>query len=289
MDRDAAIAQLAAKQHNAFTSAQAFGLGFSKSAINRKVKSGLWTNPHKSVYGIAGAPGSTRQQLKAAALATSAVISHTSAAYLHGVLERLAMPVHVTSATRIRKRKGIQPHQAELEKREIKRIDDIEVTSIERTIFDLGSHPALKSVFDDACQYGLTTIPKVTAYCEGKDCPPKLRKLLAERAKGPLHKALERLFVKKFKKTDLPEPKRHVKVGEYEVDFAYPALGIFIELDGWATHGSPSALQKDTRKQTTLVLAGYRWPLRFTWDDVNDDWDSYVVPAIREALAQSAA
>jgi very-short-patch-repair endonuclease len=51
------------------------------------------------------------------------------------------------------------------------------------------------------------------------------------------------------------------------VDVGYPDQRIAIELDGFATHGSPAALQRDLRRQNRIVLEGWL-VLRFTWADV---------------------
>jgi very-short-patch-repair endonuclease len=51
------------------------------------------------------------------------------------------------------------------------------------------------------------------------------------------------------------------------VDFAYPALRLGIEVDGFEVHGTPRAMTADHERQRRLVAAG--WTIvRFTWHDV---------------------
>jgi hypothetical protein len=50
------------------------------------------------------------------------------------------------------------------------------------------------------------------------------------------------------------------------VDMAWPSRGLVVELDGFATHGTPQALRADLRRQNALVAAGWT-VLRFTWAD----------------------
>lgn len=49
-----------------------------------------------------------------------------------------------------------------------------------------------------------------------------------------------------------------------EVDFAYPDVRLFLEVDGYDVHGSASALTDDLDRQNRLVALGWT-PLRFTW------------------------
>ena len=61
-------------------------------------------------------------------------------------------------------------------------------------------------------------------------------------------------------------------------DLAWPSRRLLVELDGYNTHGTPIALQKDLRRQNNLVAAGWT-VLRFTWNDRRT-----IVNAVRQAL-----
>jgi very-short-patch-repair endonuclease len=77
------------------------------------------------------------------------------------------------------------------------------------------------------------------------------------------------------------------RVDRYELDLAFPAERIAIEVDGWAWHSDVERFRHDRRRQNALVLAGWI-VLRFTWHDLTGRPEA-VVAEIRLALGQSAA
>ncbi len=66
--------------------------------------------------------------------------------------------------------------------------------------------------------------------------------------------------------------------------FAYPALKLAIEIDGYEERDSLTSLAADTRRQNLLVLEGWTI-LRFTWLDIVLDPDTVA----RQILAALAA
>jgi very-short-patch-repair endonuclease len=73
----------------------------------------------------------------------------------------------------------------------------------------------------------------------------------------------------------------------YELDLAFPACQVAVEVDGWAWHQDRRAFQYDRQRQNSIVLAGWTL-LRFTWHDLTQRPDS-VVAEIRAALTTRAA
>ena len=49
-----------------------------------------------------------------------------------------------------------------------------------------------------------------------------------------------------------------------EVDFAWPARRLVVEVDGWRYHGTGSAFERDRRRDRLLALGGWR-VIRATW------------------------
>ncbi len=47
------------------------------------------------------------------------------------------------------------------------------------------------------------------------------------------------------------------------MDFAWPRIRLAVEADGWETHGTRTAFQRDRRRSAALALAGWT-VLRFT-------------------------
>jgi hypothetical protein len=93
--------------------------------------------------------------------------------------------------------------------------------------------------------------------------PAKLRLLLDERASG-VDGAESRPEIRVRRVLDrggLPTPvaQHWVRVGaeRFRLDFAYPDQKIAIEYDGWDSHRSRSAFDRDRRRDRLLQLAGW--------------------------------
>jgi hypothetical protein len=74
---------------------------------------------------------------------------------------------------------------------------------------------------------------------------------------------LELLFRPLATAAGLPTPLTKVKVGEFEVDFFWPDLGLVVETDGWRYHRTPAAQTRDALRFQTHTAAGLT-PLRFS-------------------------
>ena len=86
---DEAIALIAAHQFGAFTTAQAFDVGFTRASMRTRRSRGLWVDLHLGVHAIAGVPRTWHQDVIAAVLASGegAVASHTAAGTLLGITD----------------------------------------------------------------------------------------------------------------------------------------------------------------------------------------------------------
>lgn len=69
----------------------------------------------------------------------------------------------------------------------------------------------------------------------------------------------------------------------FEIDLAFPAWRIAIEVDGYAYHHADDRFQRDRTKQNALIAAGWR-VLRFTWADI-DERPGYVLAQVVQLLA----
>ena len=67
------------------------------------------------------------------------------------------------------------------------------------------------------------------------------------------------------------------------VDFAWPALLLVVETDGFAFHADRATYRSDRRRTNALTLAGWR-VLRFSWEDVVHEPER-VVAEVTAALA----
>jgi len=87
----------------------------------------------------------------------------------------------------------------------------------------------------------------------------------------PPDSVLEVAFARLCRRLALPTPvfQHELIVGgrRRRLDFAYPALRIAVEVDGFAGRTDRRVLQEDRHRQNDLVQAGWR-VIRFTWQDV---------------------
>ena len=128
--------------------------------------------------------------------------------------------------------------------------------------------------------------------------PATLRLLLEQRRPEgpPTESELETRYLQVLRAHGVPEPVRQHKVfhkGRFlgRLDLAYPPEKVFVELDGWAFHGTRDAFQRDRARQNDMVVAGWS-PLRFTWYDVDDrpaDTARRTLDALRSADLRAAA
>lgn len=96
---------------------------------------------------------------------------------------------------------------------------------------------------------------------------------------------LEPRFARLLKNAGLSSAEFQHPVGRDEIDFAYPALMLAIEVDGYGPHSSRRAFQNDRDRQNVLVGLGWT-VLRFTWADVVKRPD-HVAAVIREAIGRA--
>ena len=70
---------------------------------------------------------------------------------------------------------------------------------------------------------------------------------------------------------------------EMQVDFVWHEQRVIVETDGFGTHGTRQAFQRDRRRDQLLTLAGWR-VIRFTWDQVTNE-PRYVIDVMRELMS----
>jgi len=180
------------------------------------------------------------------------------------------------------------------------RLDDLAVTSVSRTLIDLGQVlccDLIERAVESALRNGYTSVGNlrdaVAALPANQRGTRSLRRLLASRPDGtpPTDSDAETLFLQLARRTGLPEPRRQFVVptieGQFRTDFAWPSRRLAVEVDGAATHASSRALTKDLRRQNRLLLslAPTGWSLlRFTWDDLSSkQYADQVAGKLREA------
>ena len=93
-----------------------------------------------------------------------------------------------------------------------------------------------------------------------------------------------------FSEAGLPTPRLEVVFGdqgEYRLDFHWSDADLFVEVDGWSTHASPTARRRDHRKQNRVVM-GDHWILRYDWYDVVHDTEHTAAEVVCAYRARTA-
>jgi very-short-patch-repair endonuclease len=68
----------------------------------------------------------------------------------------------------------------------------------------------------------------------------------------------------------------NVMVRGFEVDALWERERLIVEIDGFAFHSSPTAFERDRRRDGILAAAGFR-VLRVTWRQLTRETDSLLV------------
>jgi restriction endonuclease-like protein len=192
-----------------------------------------------------------------------AVLSHTSAAWLWGLLSGCPAPAHVTVPKRGHDRHSIHLHYASgLNDTDRDIRERIPVTALPRTLLDLAATTPrrLDRAIERSEQLRLFDLPAVDSLLARSAGHPgcgRLRRALdAYREPAFTRSFLERRFLPLLRKAGLPVPAVNTFVDGFEIDMYWAHERFAIELDGWETHRSRAAFERDRLRQEELKLAG---------------------------------
>lgn len=278
----ARVLALAARQHGLISLGQLTTLGVTRSQLRTLVDRQVLAQLAPRVYGVVGAPESVerRQQLGLLSLGRRAVLSHESAARLHGFDRSLPDVVEFTmERTGCGVRTPFTVHTTGfLPAIDCVKVDRWPCTSATRTVIDLARagivDRRLEAAIDSAVRSGRSS-PIVIANRlvalrgPGRWGAPRLDRLLVD-AGG--HTMLERRFLELIRQAGLPRPMTqvvHRRDGRTvaRVDFCFEALGLIVEVSGGRGHSSPSERALDAQRRNELQDLGRR-VYEFTYEQV---------------------
>lgn len=300
---DAAVARIAAAQYGVFGFHQLDGLPCSDDRRRHRLLTGRWEMPYDRVYRIAGVPPSWRGDLLAACLAGGprAVGSHRSAARVHRIPGPDATLPEITCPRWRRARHGglIVHETTTLGPADITVVDNIPVTTVERTIFDLAavrSRTVVEMAIDSALRQELTTVDRLLTMLRrvgkrGRRGTRVVRGLLEELDADyvPTESERELMLLRVLRAHGLPEPDRQTVIrsrsGDFiaRVDLAYPHLRIAMEYDSYQHHVGKRAIVRDNRRRNAITTN--EWILLVaTAEDVRWGRGSAFVIEVRSAI-----
>jgi very-short-patch-repair endonuclease len=247
-------------------SRQLAALGLTRQAIAKRACSGRLHPVHRGVF-VVGQPRLTRSGTLFAAVLTAgdgAVVSHVSAAVLHGMWKgRQPRVVHVTvPPTGGRKRRrGLIVHRSPLRPDEVGTIDLVPVTSPLRTIVDLADMATPRDIertLDEADYLGIDLDGLEPR--RGRAGCGRLAAVLADHDVGSTltRSELEEWLLAFTRRHGIDRPAVNAWVEGYEVDFSWPNQRLIVEADGRQSHDTRRGFEQDRARDAALVVAGWR-------------------------------
>ena len=285
---------LAENQHGVLARHQLIGVGYTREAIDHRIRKGRLHPLHRGVY-VVGRPYATdhgRWTAAVLACGDGAVISHSSAAALWriGKEQRDLVELSLPSSSR-RSHPGLRIHRRRslVSSRDLTREYGIPVTTPIQTLIDMSlrlDRAGVERMINEADKYNLTHPPQLReALAErvGEPGVAKLRFILDRRTFRLTKEELERRFLPLAHQAGLPTPLSGQFVNEFEVDFYWPALGLVVETDGLRYHRTPAEQARDRLRDQAHTAAGLT-PLRFTHEQVR--YEPEHVLAVLQATAR---
>jgi REase_MTES_1575 len=279
------IAALADRQHGMVSWVQLRGCG--RRAIEHHVACGHLHSWYRGVYSVGHRVVTREGRWMAAVLAIGpgAVLSHRSAGALWAIRPSARPRMDVTVARKVRSREEIEVHQACLAPDETTVHDGIPVTTPARTLVDLAAvlHPHALTKAVNQSEILRLPFPDLDRY-RGRRGIRHLRRHQGEPT--PTRNDFEDGFRAFLKAHDLPTPLINTMIGPFEADFAWPRAKLIVELDGFVTHGTRQAFERDRARDRALQAGGWR-VARITWRQLHEQPQT-LVAELRALLAGSA-
>ncbi|MBT8402879.1 MAG: DUF559 domain-containing protein [Gemmatimonadetes bacterium] len=293
IDLDRIAHELAARQHGLVTRRQLLQAGASPRRIQLRVDGGRFRRLHRGVY-LVGAVAPPRAAPMAACLACgpSAVVSHRSAAVLWKLIRASDRDnvVDVTTAGPNRRRVGVRVHRSRtLRASDRTYLEGVPITTPTRTLLDFAAVCAvgvLDRAVAEAFARALTTERQLATRLKarvGRPGSARLRAVLGGAPPPVTRSEAEERLLEIVRRTRMARPRVNSRIGPYEVDFYWPDAGLVVEVDGFASHHSRRAFERDRRRDADLVAKGLR-VMRVTWRQLEDEPEALVF-RLGQALA----
>ncbi len=273
-EREAAAAELASRQHGVVSVTQLRALGFPYSTIHDRALTGRLYKIHKGVYAVGRPDLPPKGRWMAAILACGpgAVLSHASAAALHGIRPSAATRIDVTvPRPYMPSRPGIRGHRrTALTAPDLTEVDGLPVTAVPRTLLDLATiltEPQLERACEQAVLEGVFDLIAMSDLLRRSHGHRGVRRLRCVLGHGDLGSdvpasGLERRFRELCEGGGLPPPEinRYLLLGDsyHKVDFLWRSQRVVIEVDSDRYHSTGWQRRRDAERDALLRAHGYR-------------------------------
>lgn len=277
-------------------------LGFTSSQIRTRVRRHGWRSIGRGAYRLFPARDNRDHLLTAVAVLERAVVSHESAAEIHG-FTRLpkglsVVTVHSRTTHEFRFEEVLAHRSHDLDESHIGLVGSIPVTTMERTVVDIaaGRHPKhVGAIVDDLVSRGVLDFAVMADIAQsvarkGKPGTVTMRTVIEERGGAMRSQSeFERRARELIEAAGLPTPVHEYPIPwapERRFDDAYPDELLAIEWDSRRYHGQLAAFEADRIRDRAAAVNGWR-VIRFTWSDV-EKRPLEVVETIQHLLDRAA-
>jgi Protein of unknown function (DUF559) len=253
---------MAQAQVGRVSSRQLVGLGLSRQAISQWVKQGYLHPKLPGVYAVGHDAPSVEGDLAAAILyaGPGAMLSHASAAWWYGVIERRPPQIHVSTPRKCRALRGITVHQ----RRTCKPTwhNGLPITTAAQALLDYAATARLNQVrvaLANAEFHGLLNVPETEQLLDhGRPGSAQLRIALKRHQPRLAYtrSPTEVAFLELCEAQGIPLPEVNVRIAGWTTDFYWREQGVVVEIDGHGNHHTPAQVDRDHRKDFALRKHG---------------------------------
>lgn len=291
----------AAQQGGCVTPALAVDHGVSRRALRDRTRREGWPEPFPDVFVCPGTPESKHQTVRAALLhcGPDAIAGGWTAAWLWGAVNVPPSPheVLLPHAKRPRTHARIRTLRTRtLVDGDTTEVQGLPTTTLARTAGDLSGRTQrafLRGMLIDGRQRQQLALSETLDVAERRLPAPggtTLQTLCWELDEVRCDSVLEHRVRTALRKGGYPAPADEPVVvstptRDVQVDIAWPALKVGIEVDGFGSHSSRAHLETDQRRHNALVLGNW-WVLRLGWWRFETGWAGFC--AELAALLRSA-
>jgi hypothetical protein len=278
-----ALGQLSLERNGVFGLDQLRGLGLSTSAVHNRHATGRLHRIHHTVYSLVPKDLLKRDGLYMAAVIAcgeGAVLSHRSAAALHGIRDWGHTKIEVTVPGRsARRHAGIKVHRSTtLTAKDVTVVNNIPCTTIPRTLLDLGevvTPRQLERAFDQAeIIEGLDLnaindqIARNPTRAGAKACRTVLETHYI--GKTPTANENEEALLAITRPLGIPDPECNAFIvlddggPAIKADFVWREQRVVVEADSRKWHDTRQRFEHDRVRDQRLIAAGWT-VIRTTW------------------------
>jgi len=272
-DISAKLQLLADRQAGRVSTVQFAALGVHRRVVSRWTDVGYLHPVRPRVYAVGHCAPSVEADLWEAVLyaGPGAMLSHATALWWHGLLDKQPWPLQVTTPRRCRSLRGIRVYG----RRTCERIlhKRLPTTRVEQALLDFASaapHERVRYALANADYHKALDVEALRAIAGcGRPGSTNLGEALKRhepklaRTRSPL----ERLFLPLRERAGLPMPEINVCIEGVLVDAVWRERKLVVELDGHSNHRSWAQIQRDRANELTLRTAGFD-VIRNGWEQV---------------------